>query len=378
MIERIYSSQWNQLLTPGKVLVLYGARRVGKTTLVQEYLRQSNWKARTETGDDLRLARLLGSRSVERIKEFVAGYDLLFIDEAQKIPEIGTGLKILVDHVPELRIIATGSASFDLANKIGEPLTGRKRTRVLYPIAQLELLGEHANRYDLRVHVEERLIFGSYPELFALKTTNEKREYLLELTGSYLYKDILELERIKSADTLHRLVQLLAFQLGKDVSLSELGSQLRIDSKTVARYLDLLEKSFVVFSLSGFSRNLRKEISKSRRYFFVDNGIRNAVISAFNPLELRDDVGALWENFMQSERRKKNAYLSRIANSYFWRTYDQKEIDLIEEENQELKAFEFKYQQKSQKPPKDFTRAYPSALFQEVNRENFLDFVLGE
>lgn len=375
MLQRFYLDQLDSLLKPGKVLVLYGPRRSGKTTLIREYLKRSTLPYRFETGDDIRIQELLGSHCLDRLKEFAEGKQLLVLDEAHRIPGIGLALKLLVDHVEGIRIIATGSASFDLSGKLGEPLTGRKTTRILYPLAQMELLAQRS-RFDLRSSLEEFLLYGSYPEVLTAGSKAEKREHLDELVGSYLLKDILEMERFKQPRTLLNLLKLLAFQIGKDVSLSELAGNLGIDAKTVARLLDLLERSFVIASLPGFSRNLRKEIAKSRRYFFFDNGVRNAVIANFNPLDLRDDVGALWENFLQIERLKRNHYRRDPKNLHFWRTYDRKEIDLIEESEGRIAAYEFKYGKGPVKPPRVFLEAYPKSSFTTVTPEDYLDFLL--
>jgi predicted AAA+ superfamily ATPase len=374
MLHRFYLSIFDNLLQPNKVLVIYGPRQIGKTTLVREYLRRTSFKYRFHTGDDLRVQNLLGSRDLKALQEFAEGQQLLIIDEAQRIPDVGLGLKMLVDHVDGLRIIATGSASFDLSGKIGEPLTGRKTTRILYSLAQMELLAE-SEKFDLRSSLDGFLLYGSYPEVLTSTSKAAKKECLHELVGSYLLKDILELERVKNPRHLLDLLKLLAFQIGRDVSLSELASNLGIDAKTVARYLDLLEKSFVIVTLSGFSRNLRKEISKSRRYFFFDNGIRNAVISNFNSLDLRDDVGALWENFVVMERLKKSHYERSFKNFYFWRTYDQKEIDLVEEADGKLAGFELKYSKRAVKKPEEFLSTYPGSTFEVIHRQNYLDFV---
>lgn len=374
MLGRHHLHSFDELLQPGRVLIVYGPRQVGKTTLLKEYLKRTRLKHRFETGEDLLIQNLLSSRSRKSIVEFAEGYELVVIDEAQRVPEVGLGLKLLVDHVEDLRIVATGSASFDLSGKIGEPLTGRKTTRILYPLAQLELLGE-MNRFDLRSSLEDYLLYGSYPAVITAKTKTDRREYLDELVGSYLLKDVLELDRVRNPRQLLDLLRLLAFQIGHDVSVSELASNLDIDSKTVARYLDLLEKSFVIVALPSFSRNLRKEISKSRRYYFLDNGIRNAVISNFNALELRDDTGALWENFLLIERVKRDHYRRCFKNLYFWRTYDRKEIDLIEEGDGEIAAYEFKYSRSRVKEPREFLDTYGGSSFEVIHRENYLDFI---
>ncbi|EKE00820.1 MAG: hypothetical protein ACD_21C00268G0007 [uncultured bacterium] len=319
--------------------------------------------------------KLLSSQDFDLLKEYASGYELLAIDEAQKIPNIGANLKILVDQVPNIKIIATGSSSFELAGQVGEPLTGHKATITLYPVAQLELLNLY-NAHELKDKIAEWLIFGGYPEIIATAGKNKKIKLLEELVYSYLLKDILELDRIKNSKKLLDLLRLLAFQVGNEVSLSELGRQLGIDYKTVERYLALLEKAFVVYNLRGFSRNLRKEVTKTSKYYFYDNGIRNTIISNFNSIEQRNDVGALWENFIFIERCKKRSYHEIIANSYFWRTWEQQKIDLIEERGGKLFAYEFKWNEsKAPPPPQQWIEAYPDSAFSVVNRKNYLEFI---
>ncbi len=298
-------------------------------------------------------------------------------DEAQKIPNIGTALKVIVDHRPDLCVIATGSSSFSLARDIGEPLTGRKTTLTLFPIAELELT-KHYNPSELKQTLPKRLIFGSYPEVLTAETTEQQIRRILELKDSYLPKDVLQVERIKNSKVLIDLLRLLAFQLGSEASLNELGTQLGIDSKTVGRYLDLLEKTFVIFNVRGFSRNLRKEITKKSRFYFYDNGIRNAIIANFNELELRNDCGALWENFMFMERLKKRSYLNIPANCYFWRTWNRKEIDLIEEREGKLFGYEFKWSPKTKSfhPPRDWKTTYPDAYYEVITPQRYLEFVI--
>ena len=341
-IPQAQLARLSALVKPGKVVVIYGPRRVGKTTLIQHYASTLSQKPLMVTGEDIATRDYLESQSLEKLKTFVGHTSLLIVDEAQYVKKIGLNLKLLIDHVPGLSIIATGSSSFDLAHQTGEPLTGRKYTLQLLPLSQMELQ-QVDPPHQLRAKLESRLIYGTYPEV-VLSESNESRElYLRELVSSYLFKDILQLEDLRHADKLIRLLQLLAFQIGSDVSISELGTQLSMSKNTVERYLDLLEKVFVIYSRRGFSRNLRKEIAKSRRYYFMDNGIRNTLINNFNPLSLRDDVGALWENFIVTERLKRDQYIPRSVSSYFWRTYDQKEIDLIEDSGGLLKAFEMKW-----------------------------------
>lgn len=375
MINRFYNDL-NPFLKANQALIIYGPRRVGKTTLLEEFLKNTDFKYRLDSGDNIRIQNLLGSRDFTQILEYAQGYELIVLDEAQYIPNIGMGIKILVDQVPNLKVIATGSSSFDLANQIGEPLTGRKTTLTLYPIAQLELLPE-LNKYDLRERLEEYLVFGSYPQVLTAKTKEEKIRILEELVNSYIFKDILALQNLKGSKTLLDLLKLLAFQVGSEVSLNELATNLAIDVKTVGRYLDLLEKAFIVFRLNAFSRNLRSEVASKSKYFFFDNGIRNAVISQFNKLDSRNDIGSLWENFLMIERMKKRSYKHIHGYSYFWRTYEQKEIDLIEEREGKLFPYELKWSPKDKAfLPKEWLLNYPeSENFSVINPNNYIDFI---
>jgi uncharacterized protein len=362
-------------LVPGKALILYGPRRAGKTTLLKSYLDSCGLRYRLETGDDVRIRNLFGSGDLKQIVSFAEGFELVAIDEAQQIPDIGMGLKILVDHLPALRIIATGSSSFDLAGAIGEPLTGRKRTLTLFPISQMELK-QKFNSYDLHQRLEEYLVYGSYPETVMADERKEKIELLEELVGSYLLKDVLAMDRIRSSRTLLDLLKLIAFQVGSEVSLNELATQVKLDVKTVSRYLDILEKAFVIVRLGGFSRNLRNEVTSKAKYYFLDNGIRNAIIGQYNLLDSRNDIGALWENFIVAERLKKRSYTGIYGNIYFWRTYDGKEIDYVEERDGGLFGFECKWaMKKKDKPPKKWLESYPGATFELVTPDNYLDFV---
>jgi predicted AAA+ superfamily ATPase len=363
------------LLVPGKALILYGPRRAGKTTLLKSYLDSCGLRYRLETGDDVRIRNLLGSGDLKQILAFAEGFELVAIDEAQQIPDIGMGLKILVDHLPALRTIATGSSSFDLAGAIGEPLTGRKRTLTLFPISQMELKRKF-NSYDLRQRLEEYLVYGSYPETVMAEGRKEKIELLEELVGSYLLKDVLAMDRIRSSRTLLDLLKLIAFQVGSEVSLNELATQVKLDVKTVSRYLDILEKAFVIVRLGGFSRNLRNEVTSKAKYYFLDNGIRNAIIGQYNLLDSRNDIGALWENFIVAERLKKRSYIGIYGNIYFWRTYDGKEIDYVEERDGGLFGFECKWSMKKKdKPPKKWLESYPGATFELVTPDNYIEFV---
>lgn len=375
MIPRIYDDL-NKLIKKGKVLVIYGSRRVGKTTLLKNYLHKTSLKYKLDVGDNIRLQQTLGSQDFSQILEYAEGYELIVIDEAQQIPNVGMGLKIIVDQLPHTKVIATGSSSFDLAGQIGEPLTGRKNTIILYPVSQLELLSLH-NQYELKDKLPTYLIFGSYPEVLIAKTNQEKITILEELVNSYLLKDVLSLEKVKSPKILLDLLKLLSFQIGSEVSLNELSISLGIDIKTVARYLDLLEKTFVIVRIGGFSRNLRSEVTSKAKYYFLDNGIRNGIIKQFNTLDSRNDIGQLWENFLVMERIKKQVYQHIFANNYFWRTWDKKEIDWVEEREGKLFGFEFKWgKDKPSKSKSVWLKTYKNeAEFEMVNQENYLDFI---
>lgn len=375
MITRFYDNL-TPFLQKNRALIIYGPRRVGKTTLLQNFLNKTTLKYKLDSGDNIRIQDLLGSQDFSRILEYAGKYELIVLDEAQLIPNIGMGIKILVDQVPDIQVIATGSSSFDLANQIGEPLTGRKTTLTLYPIAQLELLGEH-NKYELKQKLENYLIFGSYPQVLTAQTREEKIQILEELVDSYIFKDIFALQQLKGSKVLLDLLKLLAFQVGNEVSLNELATNLAIDVKTVARYLDLLEKAFIITRLTAFSRNLRSEVVSTSKYYFFDNGIRNAVISQFNALDSRNDIGSLWENFLMIERTKKRSYKNIHGYAYFWRTYGQKEIDLIEERDGKIFPYEFKWSTKNEiLSPKEWKFAYPKAEdLIVITPDNYLDFI---
>lgn len=374
MIKRYYQNL-DQYLKPNRALIIFGPRQVGKTTLLKNYLTQTNLKYKLDSGDNIRTQNLLGSQDFGKILEYAQGYELIAIDEAQQIPNIGMALKILIDQVPNLHVIATGSSSFELSQSVGEPLTGRKTTLILYPIAQMELLNMY-NQHDLRERLEEFLIFGAYPAVLMATTRQEKISILTELVDSYLLKDILALEKIKSSEILLNLVKLLAFQVGQLVSHNELATQLKISVKTVSRYIDLLEKSFVICKLGGFSSNPRNEITSKHKYYFLDLGIRNSVISHFNPLELRNDTGCLWENFIFIERLKSCAYKGFYGNRFFWRTYQGQEIDFIEEIENKLSAFETKISVTKKVPvPTAWKENYPGASFDVITPDNYLKFL---
>lgn len=374
MLQRFYHNL-APLLEKNRALILFGPRRVGKTTLLQNFLKTTPLKYKLDSGDNIATQQVLGSQDFPKIQEYISGYQLIAIDEAQNIPNIGMGLKIIIDQGSDTFLIATGSSSFDLSQQVGEPLTGRKKTITLYPVAQKELISQW-NKHELREKLEDFLIFGSYPEVITAPDRAKKIEILTELVESYVLKDILALERVKSPKFLLDLLKLLAFQVGSEVSHSELATQLKIDVKTVDRYIDLLEKSFIIRRVGGLSRNLRKEITKKSKYYFLDTGIRNAVIAQFNGLENRNDVGQLFENFVVMEREKKCHYDAIVRSVYFWRTYDGQEIDMVEERGGGLFGYEVKWSEtKKIQAPADWKKHYPQAQYQVINRENYLDFI---
>jgi len=373
MLPRYYNSL-ESIIPKNKVLIIYGSRRVGKTFLLNSLLKSSGLKYKIDSGENIRIKEILSSNNFKLLSDYAEGYDLIAIDEAQEIQSIGMGLKILIDTVPGLKLIATGSSSFDLSQKVGEPLTGRKRVMSLFPFAQGELLKQQT-LFELREQLHNFLIFGSYPEIVTSSSRQEKTEILDELVGSYLLKDILALENIRNPKVLFNLLKLLSFQTGHLVSINELAKQLHVDGKTINRYLDLLEKSFIIFKIGSFSSNPRKEISKKSKYFFFDNGIRNGIIMQLGEIEYRNDIGQLWENFMVSEFYKKNAYLKLFQQLYFWRNYNGQEIDLIIEKDGKLEALEFKWKKDSGKLPNDFTKKYGAIGYQIINQNNYLDYL---
>ena len=376
MIPRYIATNIIQRLNQSdKIIVVYGARQVGKTTLIKTILKNDFGKVLEINADQLKYRDILSSADLTQIKRLVSGYDLLFIDEAQQVPDIGLNLKIIKDNVPDLKIIATGSSSFELANKISEPLTGRKWTFTLFPISLLEL-SELKNPFELDSELTDFLTFGMYPEVFSYENKLDKMDYLKEIIESFLYKDMLTLSQIKNSGKIYELLQLLAYQIGSPVSYSELGRKLGLSTDTVISYIDLLEKVFVIYRVPGFSRNLRKEITKNKKVYFYDTGIRNAVIEDFSLPEKRPDIGALWENFVISERIKRNTYKRAHAKSYFWRTYTGAELDYIEESSGKLSGFEIKWKKKKAKIPKSWIETYENANFEVINSENYQDFLL--
>ncbi|MEK7061465.1 MAG: ATP-binding protein, partial [Patescibacteria group bacterium] len=358
-----------------KGIVIYGARQVGKTTLVNEIIQKLDLKTLTINGDQTNFVDILSSRDLNKIKSLLEGYDLLFVDEAQRIPEIGISLKIIIDNIPSIKVLVTRSSSLDLANKVSEPLTGRIWTYHLYPISFLELSSKY-NKAELDSFLEEKLIYGGYPELSSITSEFQKKEYLQILSDAYLYKDLIEFRNIKNSSKIRDLLKLLAFQIGSQVSLTELGNSLGMSKDTVAKYIDLLEKSNTIFRLKGLSRNLRKEVVKMDKIYFFDLGIRNILIDNLKQLKDRNDVGQLWENFLITERMKMLAYTQNQASIYFWRTYTGAELDYIEEKDGGLFGFEFKYGKKLGKVPKSWPETYLNSKYACINKDNYLNFIL--
>lgn len=364
-------------ITPKRVLVVYGPRRVGKTTMLQSYLNEPETRKKysrifSSTGDDFTLRKLFQSEIRKDILDFAGSYDLIAIDEAQFIPSIGLGAKMIIDEFPEKVVILTGSSSFDLSKKVGEPLTGRHFTLRLFPISQKEI---SLSSFELKNNLSDFLIYGSYPEVLLEENGQKKEKILTELISSYLFKDALVLDKIHSPDLLLDIVKCLAFQVGGEVSLNEIAQTVKTDLKTVGRYLDLLEKMFIIKKVRGLSRNLRNEISKKAKYYFLDNGIRNAAIGQFNELNMRNDIGAIWENFIFMEMIKQSNISDAPDTFYFWRTYAGQEIDIIKESSGKLFAYEVKWKGGKTKPSKDFTEHYKNAEFQVIDKENYLEFI---
>ena len=333
------------------------------------------YKRQLLNGEDFNTQEILSRRSAQHYRNLLGGTKVLIIDEAQKINDIGSKLKLMVDEIEGLKILVTGSSAFDINKITGEPLTGRKKTFHIFPLSEREydnIESVHTKSDNIR----HRLIYGSYPELLHFTDNKDRADYLKEIVNSYLLKDILALENIKNSDKILKLLRLIAFQVGGEVSVQELGTQLGMSKNTVDKYLDLLSKVFILHKVPGFSRNLRKEVTKSNKWYFYDNGLRNLIIANLNPIELRNDIGALWENYVISERIKKQEYEREIVNNYYWRTYDQQEIDWVEERNGKLYGYEFKWNPKRRiKTPKAWKEAYKEAEFNVINFENYLAWI---
>lgn len=363
----------DDIKSSNKVIILYGPRQSGKTTLSKLAAVELNYKSLYINADQSKFIDILSSRDSNKIKNLITGYQLLIIDEGQRIPEIGINLKIIHDEIPDIKLLVTGSSSFLLSNKVNESLAGRKIIYTLLPISISELRA-HLTPFEINEQLDKLLIYGIYPEVLKTIKTDSKRNYLEDITDSLIYKDILDLEDIKFPQKIRELLKLLAFQIGSQVSINELSQSLRINNETVERYLFLLEQSFIIFKLSAFSRIPRKEISKSRKYYFYDLGIRNTLIENFNDFNTRNDLGAIWENFIISERRKKLISENQYTNSYFWRTYAGTELDYIEERNQELFAYEIKNTKPKLKAPNSWTSNYGNN-YQCIFKDNFISFL---
>lgn len=373
MITRAIYGEILADLYKGKAIIITGPRQVGKTTLLQAIMRQAEGHVRYLNCDEPDIRPVLANASSTSLKALIGDNTLVLIDEAQRVKDIGLTLKLLVDNFKNVQVVATGSSALEWANEINEPLTGRKREYHLYPFSTSELTKNTSQLQETRL-LEQRMIYGFYPAI--VNAPGDAQASLLELTNNYLFKDVLSLQDIRKPALLERLLIALALQVGSEVSYNEIGQTIGTDNKTVDRYVELLEKRFVVFQLGGFSRNLRNEIKKGKKIYFYDNGIRNALIKNFSPLALRMDTGALWENFLVSERMKANHYTNRYVNSYFWRTHSQQEIDLIEESTGKLFAWEFKWNEKAKvKIPKAFLDAYPGSITNTISRSNYFEFV---
>jgi len=374
MIPRIIKSQIQDDLFKGKAVIVTGPRQVGKTTLLEALREENQLKGLWLNCDEPDIRLLLENTTSTQLKALIGDYKLVFIDEAQRVKNIGLTLKLLVDNLKNVQVIATGSSALELANEINEPLTGRKWEYNLYPLSTLEMVNYTSKLEEGRL-LEQRLIYGLYPDI-VINSANAQTA-LIALANDYLYKDLLSIETIRKPALLEKILVSLAFQVGSEVSFFELAQNVGADPKTVEHYVQLFEKCFIIFQVGAFSRNLRNEIKKSRKIYFCDNGIRNAIIKNFNPITLRQDVGALWENFLMSERRKANTYNKHFVNTYFWRTHSQQEIDLIEESAGILQAKEFKWNDRGKtKFPNTFSNAYPDSLFEVITKANYLDFLL--
>ncbi|MCH3918167.1 MAG: ATP-binding protein [Spirochaetia bacterium] len=357
-----------------KAIIIVGARQTGKTSLLHMKYPENDARVLWLNGDELDVQRLFEDITADRLRRYLGKKDILIIDEAQRIRDVGLRLKLITDNMKDIQLIATGSSSFDLANKVNEPLTGRKQTYQLFPLSFEELVNDHGLLEEKRM-IPERLVFGSYPEV--VTSPGQEKTILRELTDSYLYKDILSLDGIQKPEKLTKLLQALALQVGAQVSFNELAQLCSMDPKTVERYITVLEQAYIIFRLSSFSRNARNELKNSRKVYFYDNGVRNAIIANFSSVELRTDIGALWENYLVSERMKYLGYTDRWVHSWFWRTKTRQGIDLVEEEEGTLRSYEFKWStHKRARQPTSFSNAYPDVAFAVITPDNVEDFLL--
>jgi uncharacterized protein len=372
MIKRSLFRTISKRISDNKAIILLGPRQAGKSTLLKELEIILPQPVKTVNGDEADVRALLTNSTSSQLKSFIGNAKTLVIDEAQRIENVGLTLKLITDNLPT-KIVATGSSAFELANKINEPLTGRKWEHMLFPISYTEMVN-HTSQLEERRLLETRLVYGYYPEV--VNSPGKEIDLLKQLANSYLYKDILMWQRIQKPERLEKLAQALAFQVGSEVSYHELGQMTGLDNETVERYLLLLERAFIIFRLTTFCRNLRNELKKTRKIYFFDNGLRNALINQFGPIGMRQDVGALWENFLISERMKYIQYNELYRNRYFWRTHTQQEIDYIEEYNGKLYAFEFKWNPKAKAHfPNSFLEAYPGVETNVITPANFEEFI---
>jgi len=373
LVIRALTAVLKSRLKDERALLLLGARRTGKTTIIKDLLK-SEENSLFLNGDEKQTRALLSEdTNTESLRNILAGYKVVFLDEAQRIADIGIKLKLITDGIPEIKLIATGSSAFELANKIKEPLTGRKWEFRLYPFSFAEMVNHHGWLKERQL-LHHRLVYGYYPEV--VNSPGKEKIILNELSEDYLYKDILMWQGIKRADKLEQLLQALAYQVGHEVTYHQLGKLIGLDNQTIEKYISLLEQCFVIFRLPAFTRNIRKEIKRGRKIYFFDNGIRNSILANYQPIELRNDIGALWENFLVSERIKWNENRQYFCNSFFWRTTDQQEIDYIEEANGIIQAYEFKWnQQKRKRLPDIFDKTYPGSSFEILHQDNFDHFL---
>ncbi|MEN0005782.1 MAG: ATP-binding protein [Bacteroidota bacterium] len=375
LLKRAIEDQVLKSLVPNKVVILLGPRRVGKTVLINQIIKRLNAPFLLLNGEDMDTRNQLAYRSKQNYLNLLGNSSVLIIDEAQKIPEVGQILKLLVDEVEGLRILVTGSSAFDIDKYTGEPLTGRRKSFNLFTLAETEF-DQIEDTIQKAANLKERLIYGNYPELLQLPEREDKRDYLQDLVDAYLLKDILAYENVRNSDKILNLLRLIAFQVGSEVSYTELGKKLGISKNTVEKYLDLLSKVYVIHSVGAFSRNLRKEIVKGKKWYFYDNGLRNILVGNLNPVDLRDDIGLLWENYVISERMKFQRYNRMLVYNYFWRTYDQQEIDWVEEREGKLFAYEFKWNpRKKAKEPVAWQQAYDNREFHVINSSNYLSWI---
>jgi predicted AAA+ superfamily ATPase len=377
MIERILEKQILAKINTNKAIILLGSRQVGKTTLLKSLFENSSetiWL----NADEPDIQAIFANISSKRFEAIIGNKKMIIIDEAQRIPDIGLKMKLITDQLPNIQLIATGSSAFELSNKLNEPLTGRKWEFKMYPISFQEMVNHHGLLNEIRL-LPHRLVYGFYPDV--VNHQGNEKEILKQLSDSYLYKDLLMMDQIKKPSALVKLLQALALQIGSQVSYQELAQICGLDGKTIEKYMMLLEQSYIIFRLASFSRNQRNELKKSRKVYFFDNGIRNALIANFEHIENRTDIGALWENYLVSERIKYLAYHQKWVNNWYWRTTEQQEIDYVEEENGQLSAFEFKWNPKAKgSVPSSFRKTYPAATINRIHRENFETFlgVTGE